>query len=177
MRAQRYRDERRTVARGYGVLLGALLTVAVLALWAPSAALPHLRHALQGTLHGDAPTPGGPVVCRVGTVLASAHKGDHLAVQERCVTAIGRVVLILHAPDGDTHISLLPDRGYWPLLDRHNLVFQGATLVVEVAPADRGSVAIPPIGAHVRVTGALVTDRAHGWREVHPTWQIVRVSS
>ncbi len=171
MMTPRHPSHRCPTARGQGLVLALL----ALALWAPSGLLPRVRHELQGTLHGDAPTAGGPVVCRPGNVLASAHKGDHLALQQRCVIAFGRVMLILHASDGDTHISLLPDRGYWPLLDRHNLVFQGATLVVEVAPADRGSVAIPPLGAHVRVTGALVTDRAHGWREVHPTWQIVRV--
>ncbi len=167
------RRRRRTATQGSRFLL----TIAFFALWLPPTVLPRVRHELGGMLHGDAPTAGGPVTCRPGNVLASAHKGDHLALQERCVTAIGHVAFILHAPDGDIHISLLPDRGYWRLLDRHNLAFQGATLVVEVAPADRAGVTIPPIGAHVRVTGALVTDRAHGWREVHPTWQIVRVSS
>ncbi len=139
---------------------------------------PQVRHDLRGTLVGDAPGAGGPVLCRAGAGLTSAgRKADHLTLERPCATAIGRVVLILHAPDGDTHISLLPDRGYWPLLDGHNYAFQGGTLVVEVAPADRGGVAIPPLGAHVRVTGALVADRAHGWREVHPAWQIVRVPS
>jgi hypothetical protein len=44
---------------------------------------------------------------------------------------------------------------------------------VEVIPADRAQVPIPAIGAHVRATGAYVTDLAHGWREIHPAWQIV----
>ncbi len=161
-------------ARGAALaLLVACAAVGLLGL-----AWPHLRHALGGTLVGDVAGAGGPVVCRGGNVLVSAgRKADHLALRGRCVTAIGRVVFILHAPDGDTHTSLLPDRGYWPLVDRRNLLEQGGTLVVEVTPADRGGVVIPRIGAHVRVTGALVTDGTHGWREVHPTWQIVRVSS
>ena len=177
---------RRSIADRFLVLLVVLSVVAVVAARGPALVvprlrqwatlvLPRLRHGLQGTLHGDARTAGGPVACRTGDVLASAHKGDHLILLQRCVTAFGRVLLILHAPDGDTHISVLPDRGYWPLLDTHNLALQGGTLVVEVAPADRARVRIPTLGAHVRVTGAYVTDRVHGWRELHPAWQIVRV--
>lgn len=169
--AQRPLHSRRSLAQSYGVLL----IVVVLALWGLSALLPRLRHVVQGTLHGDALTAGGAITCRTGDVLASAHKGGRLILQEPCVTAFGRVALVFQAHDGDTHISLFPDRGFWHLLDRRNLALQGATLVVEVAPADQGRVAIPSIGAHIRVTGALVTDRVHGWHEIHPTWQVVRV--
>ncbi len=187
MRSHPSTRSRCSIAGSLLVLLVVLGVVVVVAAQGPALMLPRLRHGsalvllrlrhgLQGTLHGDARTAGGPVVCRAGDVLASAHKGDHLILQQRCVTAFGRVALILHAHDGDTHISVLPDRGYWPLLDTHNLALQGGTLVVEVAPADRAGVTIPTLGAHVRVTGAYVTDRVHGWRELHPTWQIVRVS-
>jgi len=86
----------------------------------------------------------------------------------------------MHARVATTMISVflhvLPDRWYWPLLNRHNVALQGGTLVVEVVPADRAGVTIPTLGEHVRVTGVYVTDRVHGWRELHPTWQIVRVS-
>jgi len=187
MRSHPSTRARRSIAGSFLVLLVVLGVVAVVAAQGPALMLPRLRHGsalvllrlrhgLQGTLHGDARTAGWPVVCRAGDVLASAHKGDHLILQQRCVTAFGRVALILHAQDGDTHISILPDRGYWPLLDTHNLALQGGTLVVEVAPADRAGVTIPTLGEHVRVTGAYVTDRVHGWRELHPAWQIVRVS-
>jgi len=44
--------------------------------------------------------------------------------------------------------------------------------VVEIVPADQAAVHIPTVGAHVRVTGAYVTDREHGWHELHPVWQI-----
>ena len=86
---------------------------------------------------------------------------------------VGRVVLVLQARDGDTHINVLPDRGYWHLLNRRNYLIQSGTLVVEVIPADRAQVPVPAIGTHVRVTGAYVTDLEHGWREIHPAWQIV----
>jgi hypothetical protein len=69
--------------------------------------------------------------------------------------------------------NVLPDRGSWHLLNRRNYLAQGGTLVVEVIPAARTQVPIPAIGAHVRVTGAYVTDLEHGWREIHPAWQIV----
>ena len=167
--------QRHSVTAGFVVLaLVAISGVGLVTLALPR--VQHLRNALRSTLVGNAINAGPPVVCRGGDVLASTHKGDDLALRERCVTAVGRVVLILHAPDGDTHINLLPDRGYWRLLNRRNLLLQGGTLVVEVVPADRRIVAIPALGTHIRVTGAYVTDLRHGWREVHPAWQIVRLS-
>jgi len=166
-----HRGERRSVASGMLVLLLLLLLAGGLA----AAGLPHVRHLLRGTLQGDAPDAGGPVACRRGNVLASVGNPGHLAVVLPCLSAAGRVLFVLRARDGDTHISLLPDRGYWPLLDRRNVTGQGGTLVVEVAPADRARVAVPAMGSHVRVTGAYVTDREHGWREIHPAWQIVHV--
>jgi len=135
--------------------------------------LPFLRAELRGTLHGDDPRAGGPIRCRGGDVLAGVHKPGKLAVRGHCVSAFGRVVLILHPTDGDTHLSLLLDRGYWPLLDHRNYTHQASTLVVEIVPADRPHMIIPALGEHVRVTGAYVTDSHYGWRELHPAWQIV----
>jgi hypothetical protein len=150
-----------------------LVLVVVLLVTRASAALPRLRHAVGGLLFGDSVSAGPPFVCRRGNVLAGVWNPRRLAVRAPCVTVVGRVVLVLPARDGDTHINILPDRGYWHLLNRRNYLTQGGTLVVEVIPADRARVPIPAIGAHVRVTGAYVTDLEHGWRELHPAWQIV----
>ena len=137
--------------------------------------LPHLRHALAGALFGKA-SSAVPATCRAGAPLAGVNYPGRLAVHARCVSAVGHVAFVLHAPDGDIHISLLPDRGYWNLLDRRNYAEQGGMLVVEIVPADQATVPVPIIGAHVRVTGTYVTDLDHGWRELHPVWQITSVS-
>ncbi len=169
----RYRSQpfkRRSPLRGLLVLAIALLIAARLVMLG----LPRLHQALAGTLFGDA-TSAVPVNCHTSNPLAGAYSPSRLALHAGCVSAVGRVVFVLHAPDGDIHISLLPDRGYWHLLDRRNYTAQGGTLVVEIVPADRKTVALPGVGDHVRVTGAYVTDREHGWRELHPAWQIVNV--
>ncbi|HVA91860.1 MAG TPA: hypothetical protein VNL71_18695 [Chloroflexota bacterium] len=170
------RQRRRTGQGGVARDLLVLLLMCLLAGGVIRAELPRVRRLLAGTLLGDTPGTGGPIPCRGGNVLATVPNPSHLALLAPCQSAYGRVLLVLHARDGDTHISLLPDRGYWPLLDRRNYLLQGVTLVVEVAPADRAGVTIPSVGAHVRVTGAYVVDREYGWREIHPAWQIVSIS-
>lgn len=164
------RTRRRSPLAGLFVLAVAALVAAGLT----TAAVPRLRHALAGTLFGDAPALKGipAATCRGGNPLAGVHNPGRLAMHATCVSAIGRVAFVLHAPDGDLHISLLPDRGYWHLLDRRNYAEQGGTLVVEIVPADQAAVSVPAVGAHVRVTGTYVTDLEHGWRELHPVWQI-----
>jgi hypothetical protein len=37
-------------------------------------------------------------------------------------------------------------------------------------------VAIPNVGDRVRVTGAYVTDRDNGWREIHPVTRIEKIN-
>lgn len=167
----------RRQARGGSVLRGliVLALVGVIGFEGAKYLWPHLRHAVGGTLFGDAPGAGGPVVCRSGNVLAGVHNPGRLTLRSPCESAIGRVTFILHAPDGDIHVSLLPDRGYWHLLDRRNYTRQAGTLVVEIVPQDQASVPIPQLGAHVRVTGAYVTDNEYGWREIHPAWRITPV--
>jgi hypothetical protein len=162
--------KRHSPLRGLLVLVIAGLIAARLV----TLALPHLRDALRGTILGDG-SKVPSTICRAGNPLAGVYNPGRLAVRANCVSAIGRVVFILHAPDGDLHISLLPDRGYWRLLDRSNYTKQGATLVVEIVPADQATVHAPAIGAHVQVTGTYVTDLEHGWREIHPVWRITPV--
>ncbi len=161
------RARRRSPLSGLFVLAIAALVAARLV----AVGLPHLRHALTGVLLGG-PAGGAPAICRSGNPLAGVYNPGRLALHAGCVSAVGHVVFVLHAPDGDMHISLLPNRGYWRLLDRRNYAEQGGTLVVEIVPADQAAVHIPTVGAHVRVTGAYVTDREHGWHELHPVWQI-----
>lgn len=171
-----HRQRRRAGQDGVARDLLVLLIICCLAAGVVRAGLPRTRHLLAGTLLGDPPGAGGPIPCRSGNVLATVPNPGHLALLAPCRSASGRVLLVVHARDGDTHISLLPDRGYWPLLDQRNYLLQGGALVVEVSPADRAAVTIPSVGAHVRVTGAYVTDREYGWREIHPAWQVVRIS-
>lgn len=43
----------------------------------------------------------------------------------------------------------------------------GPNALVTCAPFT-GTVPIPPVGAHVQVTGVYVLDSDHGWMEIHP---------
>lgn len=171
----RYRDpvrQQRSVGRSLIVLVLVLL-IAAAGAWV---GLPRLRSALAHTPLTARPHATSAAMCRSSNVLAGVYNPGRLRVQAPCLSAFGHVALILHAPDGDIHISLLPDRGYWHLLDRRNYSAEGGMLVVEVVPADQRRVALPHVGDHVRVTGAYVTDLEWGWREIHPTWQIVPAS-
>ena len=155
-----------------------LLVLAILVLvgaWVAGLTLPRVCHALHDILVGGA-SAAAPVACRGGNVLAGVYTPSRLVLHGRCVAVTGRVVGIIHAPDGDVHLNLLPDHGYWHLLDRRNYTVWGGTLVLEIIPADQGTVAVPKLLSRVRVTGAWVTDKEHGWNELHPAWQIVPAS-
>jgi hypothetical protein len=118
-----------------------------------------------------------PVTCRSGNVLAGVQRPRKLLLINPCAVGSGVVIAKFHNTDGDWHIQVLPTgRSTARLLNRRNLIEAAGTLVVEVIPADQPSVPLPRLGTRVRVTGALVVDDEHGWRELHPAWQIVTLS-
>jgi hypothetical protein len=114
-----------------------------------------------------------------------------------CVTVTGTVVDatngrnsdgVRHEADGDTHGWLKLDPQFANLLNDGNRSAQSGNLVFEIVchyrvmQADarpacstlRDHTAIPPVGSHVRVTGAFVQDRNHArWNEIHPVSAIV----
>jgi hypothetical protein len=109
---------------------------------------------------------------------------EKLHVVEECTAVEGRVVSLSSAVDGDLYITLDPEQK--SVLNLFNVMNGRGNLAVEVicehAPANtadqaacggfHSQITIPQVGDHVRVTGAYVTDRHYGWREVHPVTRI-----
>lgn len=114
-----------------------------------------------------------------------------LHVVRPCLTVTGTILRIRHEPDGDQHILLTPDPAFRWTLQPANLARQHSALVLEPVcvttptQADakaacagyRNPVKIPPVGSHVKATGAYVLDLAHGWSEIHPVTSISWVRS
>jgi hypothetical protein len=125
--------------------------------------------------------PVGPVGgldaggCRTGDVLTGVWKPSRLQMLEPCRTLTGTVASVRTETDGDYHITVLPDAGYEDFINQRNRSVQHGGVVVEVIPADQSLVTPPRKGEHVRVTGAFVLDRDHGWLELHPAWSIAPV--
>lgn len=94
---------------------------------------------------------------------------------------------VRHEADGDTHGWLRPDSAFADLINDGNRRHEEGNLVFEIVcryavkqadakpacEAFRDSLAIPPPGSHVAITGTLVLDDAHGhWAEIHPVSRI-----
>jgi hypothetical protein len=84
--------------------------------------------------------------------------------------------------DGDQHFLLKLDPGQDALVNKRNLKKKNDALVVEIVCANPTSmkkakkacagytnqIAIPAVGAHIRVTGTYVIDSHNRWAEIHP---------
>ena len=84
--------------------------------------------------------------------------------------------------DGDQHFLLKLDPGQDSLVNKRNAKKKTGDLVLEIVCANpttmkkakaacagyTNSIAIPPVGAHVRATGTYVIDSHNGWAEIHP---------
>jgi hypothetical protein len=129
------------------------------------------RRWLHPAAH-EPPSVPPPETCtvppdRVGDVLKGVYHPSRLKLLAKCAVAQGVVTSITHEPDGDYHIKLKLDTPYLPLL------YKGQSeLVVEVIPADQGTVKIPETQVHVHVEGPWVYDRIHNWQEIHPVWKL-----
>lgn len=100
------------------------------------------------------------------------HDPLRLLLLRRCVAVTGRVTRVFVTADGDRHVDLELDPAYAGLVNEFNVSDAHGYLITETVPVDQRSVVTPRAGAHVRVTGPLVLDLAHGWIEVHPVWRI-----
>lgn len=122
------------------------------------------------------------------TFWAHTYKPDRLEVQAKCVSVTGTIVDatagkrkdgLRHEEDGDTHGWLQLDPGQEKYLNDGNKTHEGGNLVFEVVcafPVKQADamkacknyatpVKIPPVGAHVRITGSWVKDDNHArWR-------------
>lgn len=111
-------------------------------------------------------------------VLSGVWSPDRLSILNSCQTASGTVVKIERETDGDVDIYLSLDPSYDYLSGSPEDVkslqrFAGeSNLLVELMPRDGGYFPTPSAGDHVIVTGAWVTDEDHGWKELHPVWEL-----
>ena len=112
-----------------------------------------------------------------------AHTYHHkrFTVISRCKSFTGTIEHQRREADGDIHIQVRLDPGQGKPLTHANMVRQNGCLVVEpvcigkvtqkdaIRPCKGASkIAIPPTGAHVKVTGVYVLDNQHGgWAEIH----------
>ncbi|MGI8402380.1 MAG: hypothetical protein ACR2NS_12375 [Gemmatimonadaceae bacterium] len=103
-----------------------------------------------------------------------------------CLSATGVISESDADRDGDQHFLLKLDPGQDSLVNHRNAKKKGGELVVEIVCANpttmkkvksactgyTNPIAIPAVGAHVRVTGTWVIDSHNGWEEVHPVSSI-----
>lgn len=137
------------------------------------------------------------------TLWQHVYHPQRLNARNACVAVTGTIVDatvtekkrrkdgVRHEPDGDPHGWLKVDPAFESLLNDGNRKAEQGNLVFEVVcqfkvkqkdakAACKGfhsSVVIPPVGSHVRITGALVEDdeKAPGhfqWMEIHPVTKI-----
>lgn len=122
------------------------------------------------------------------------HPG-RLQIHNPCTVATGVIVDATrgknkdgcrHEADADGHCWLKLDPGQEQFLNQGNLDKQEGNLVFEpicryrVTQEDakaacknyKQPLIIPPVGSHVRIVGAAVTDLQHGHKEFHPVWSI-----
>ncbi len=103
-----------------------------------------------------------------------------------CTSVTGTIRESSADDDGDQHFLLELDGGQASLLNKRNLKKKSGDLVIEIVCANpiklkkvkgacagyRNTIAIPAVGARVRVTGSYVIDGHNGWAEIHPVSRI-----
>jgi hypothetical protein len=104
-----------------------------------------------------------------------------LEIHDSCRTVSGTVASQHANGDGDVDSELAPDPMDSALLnDVNRSKLRGHLQIEEICQASisrdafhacrgyTGTVLVPPVGSHVRVTGSYVRDKNHGWMEIHP---------
>lgn len=125
------------------------------------------------------------------TLLQHVYHPQRLKVLKPCATVTGTIVDATHGKrkqgcrseaDGDLHCWLHLDPGQEAYINAMNVKNEGGNLVFEpmcqhrVTQTDakaacknwRQGLTLPPVGTHVKLTGASVLDTQHGHKEVHP---------
>ena len=117
------------------------------------------------------------------------YNPTRLTQVKACIVVTGVIEESNVDPDGDQHFLLKLDKGESGLLNKRNMKKKQGDLVVEIVCANpvklkkvaatctgfKNTVMVPPVGAHVRVTGTYVIDGHNGWAEIHPASRIERV--
>jgi hypothetical protein len=116
------------------------------------------------------------------------YKPHRLTVISDCTTASGIIADPRPDDDGDMHANLMLDAGQASMVNKRNakkkknggLVIEIVCSVTPKSPRSaikacagyHATVAMPPAGTHVRVTGTHVIDTNNGWTEIHPVSKI-----
>jgi hypothetical protein len=154
--------------------------------------------AARTTIHLGSGVPGAANMIGCGDGLwQHVYNPTRLVVNQDCLTVTGTIVDatahqsthqpdgVRHEPDGDTHGWLQVDPAFASLLNAGNKSVNGGdgNLIFEIVchytvtqadakPACVGfadHTSIPPVGAHVAITGTFVTEKNHlKWNEIHP---------
>ena len=117
------------------------------------------------------------------------YNPDRLQKLNPCIAVTGTVDVSLADDDGDQHFLLMLDAGQENLLTKRNQKKKSGFLVVEIVCANpvklkkaksacagyTNRIALPNVGAHVRVTGTHVIDSHNGWAEIHPVSRIEKL--
>ena len=117
--------------------------------------------------------------CRQGNVLDGVDRQSRFLVLSTCEDAVGIVYDMSgqKQDDGDYQFNLDVDQPYKRLLNDENTKQVNGMLVVEIIPKDQNNtdVTIPKNGDRIDVYGSWVTDRLHGWNEIHPAWKVTEI--
>jgi hypothetical protein len=130
---------------------------------------------------GELPV-GDPRCAELAEAWNHVYRPERLQIRASCVAAAGTITNIRTEPDGDLHVLLALDPGQDALLNEENTARQHGELVAElicVRSVRQPAAAVEACtgwenrihlhrGQHVRITGAYVLDREHGWMELHP---------
>ncbi len=114
------------------------------------------------------------------------YNPKRLEIVKQCLTVSGTVTESTPDPDGDQHFLVKLDPGQDQLLKKKNRTKKNGTLVAEIVCANHtkqkkakaacagytNHIALPAVGAHLKVTGSYVIDTHNGWAEIHPVSQL-----
>jgi hypothetical protein len=94
-----------------------------------------------------------------------------------CQQASGTVSKVEPEPDGDLDLYVDLDPDYDHLagsIVELNFLHQWGPgdVIVEFMPRDGGHLPAPSEGDHLDLTGAWVSDKNHGYNEIHPVWAV-----
>lgn len=114
--------------------------------------------------------------CRQGNVLDGVIRQARFTVLSTCEKIIGIVhdMTGTKQSDGDYQFDLALQEPFNRLLNQGNYDKVNGMLVIEIIPKDQKSsfVQIPKNGDRIEAYGAWVTDKPHGWNELHPAWKV-----
>ena len=114
----------------------------------------------------------------------NVYDPTRLKVMASCMTITGTIINQHTSDDGDIDMEFALDPPFANLLNSGNVAKLSGNLNIEAicqasiqpdtpqaVPACHGLprlLTLPPVGAHVQVTGTYVLDTNHGWMEIHP---------